>query len=279
MLDRGSAQDFRNSPSIPFAPSTRAEDDPQFSPDGRKVAFASDRSGELAIWVADRNGSDPVQLTNMNCAAGSPRWAPNARRLAFDCFAEGTSHVYLISAEGGPAQRLTKDSAQEILPSWSHDSRWIYFSSNRSGRPQVWKAPVEGGAAAVQITRNGGYDSFESPDGRLLYYAQRSTPGLWSVPVTGGPEIRVVDGVRFYWWALADTGVFFLRARAIAPPKVSGQVDFYSFDKQTVREVGVINGPLDWESPCFTVTRDGRTLLVAQLDQAGSDLMLVNNFE
>src|SRR2546423_2658468 len=68
-----------------FAPSTRTEMDPQFSPDGRKIAFTSDRSGNTAIWVGDRDGSNIAQLTNVpECIAGSPRWSPDSVRLAFD---------------------------------------------------------------------------------------------------------------------------------------------------------------------------------------------------
>lgn len=104
MLDRGPGQDFRNTSPVPVAASTRYEMDPQFSPEGRKVAFASDRSGEMAIWLCNPDGSDPVQLTDLrSCAAGSPRWAPDSSRVAFDCYAEGNSHVYLVSVEGGPA--------------------------------------------------------------------------------------------------------------------------------------------------------------------------------
>ena len=109
-----------------FAPSTRDEMDPQFSPDGRKVAFASDRSGNTAIWVGDRDGSNIAQLTNVpECIAGSPRWSPDSMRLAFDCTAHGNFDIYVISAEGGPARRFTFDASQEVLPSWSHDGRWI----------------------------------------------------------------------------------------------------------------------------------------------------------
>lgn len=289
MLDRGSAQDFSKSPLVAFAPSTRAECDAQFSPDGQKVAFASDRSGELAIWLCDRDGSDLVKLTNLrDRETGSPRWSPDSSRLAFDCFTQGSSHVYLISADGGPARRLTSDSSQEILPSWSHDGRWIYFSSNRSGVPQVWKAPVDGGPA-VQVTRSGGYDSFESPDGRLLYYAKQSTLGLWSVPVTGGPETRVMDAVRRFWWAVADTGIYFTKYGGaprvsqtlnyfLLNPSGAVELDFYSFEKRTVSQVGLIDGLLDGEAPSLAASRDGRRLLVLKKDQAGSDLVLVSNF-
>jgi serine/threonine protein kinase len=64
------------------APSTRWEIDPQFSPDGRRLAFASDRSGHLSIYVAGTDGSNVVELTgNLGCTAGSPRWSPDGSML------------------------------------------------------------------------------------------------------------------------------------------------------------------------------------------------------
>jgi hypothetical protein len=223
--------------------------------------------------LCTRVGSDLVQLTNiLGCAAGSPRWSPDSAWLAFDCSGSGNSHTYLISAQGGPARRLTSDSSEDILPSWSRDGRWIYFSSNRSGVSQVWKAPVQTSPRAhpVQITRGGGYDSFESPDGRLLYYAKESSPGLWSVPVEGGPETRVLDAVRHFWWAVADAGIYFVNSDNAPRADPSRQLDFYSFKKRMVTQVGKIERELAPATPSVAVSHDGRRLLLVQMDQAGS---------
>lgn len=279
-LDLGVGRDSQAPPArqFVFAPSTRLEMDPQFSPDGQKAAFSSDRSGSTAIWLSDRDGTHVAPVTDIpECLAGSPRWSRDSSRLAFDCSARSNFDIYVISAAGGHARRLTSDPSQEVLPSWSHDDRWIYFSSDRSGGWQVWKAPVEGGPA-VEVTRSRGYEPFESPDGKLLYYSKESSPGLWSVPVEGGRETRVLDSVRHYWWAVADRGIYFVNLDDAPHASPSRQIGFYSFATRTVSQAGTMEHDLPPDMPSFAVTRDGRRLLFLQGDLAGSDLVLVDNF-
>ena len=148
--------------------STRADHSPQFSPDGRRVVFISDRSGNEEVWVCESAGTNPLQLTFFDGpATGAARWSPDGRQIAFDSQASGNTDIYVIGAEGGKPRQMTTETSHDTTPSWSHDGRWIYFRSNRSGSYQVWKLPVAGGPA-LQVTRQGGYEAFESPDGRLL---------------------------------------------------------------------------------------------------------------
>src|SRR6185369_6204743 len=123
-----------------------------------------------------------------------------------DSHARGDADIYILGVEGGLPRRLTTDSSDDVVPSWSKDGRWIYFSSNRSGNPQVWKAPVEGGNA-VQLTEQGGFTPFESPDGKYVYYCKSfSAPGLWRVPLEGGEEMAVFNLKAGMWgnWALVN---------------------------------------------------------------------------
>jgi Tol biopolymer transport system component/serine/threonine protein kinase len=135
----------KNSVPTRLIASTKPDLEPQFSPDGKKIVFTSDRSGTLAIWVCDRDGLGPMELTSFNGATvGSPRWSPDSRWIAFDSPKAGNSDIYVISADGGPVRRLTTGPSNNLRPSWSRNGRWIYFGSNRSGDWQIWKAPVGG---------------------------------------------------------------------------------------------------------------------------------------
>ena len=72
-------------PAEPVITSTSREGNPEFSPDGRRVAFESERTGEHEVWLAEADGSSPRQLTHgPGLMQGSPRWSPDGRRIAFD---------------------------------------------------------------------------------------------------------------------------------------------------------------------------------------------------
>jgi Tol biopolymer transport system component len=161
--------------------STRSDMIPQFSPDGRRVAFTSDRSGELEIWVADPDGSNAVQLTSMGAVPGFPRWSPDGELIAFHSNPEGQGEVYLITAAGGKPRNLTSHPGTDAFPSFSRDGKWIYFSSNRAGGERgIWKLPAFGGEA-IRVTNSIGDSSsdgiipnlspaLESADGAYIYY-------------------------------------------------------------------------------------------------------------
>jgi Tol biopolymer transport system component len=147
--------------------------DPQFSPDGNRIALRSDRSGFDEIVICRSDGSDPVQLTSFKGSrhAGAPRWSPDGRRIAFDSQHASGINLFVVAADGGPPQPLTEGNWSDIRASWSSDGRWVYFGSNRSGRYEIWKVPGSGGDAR-QVTKDGGFEAQESPDGRTLFYTK-----------------------------------------------------------------------------------------------------------
>ena len=262
---------------------------PQFSSDGKRIAFSSDRSGSFEIWVARADGSRPVQLTSFGGGiVESPRWSADGRRIAFAALLDTNAanfsprinrHVYVVEADGGIPRRVTSDSAEEARPSFSQDGRWIYFRSDHSGAQQIWKVSADGGAAPVQVTRSSGFEAFESPDGRLLYFTKgRTQPGLWSIPVDGGAESPVVESVHSSFWGVANEGIFFVDYNPDTPRTAHKPVRFFSFEKRQIRDVASIDQEISNSSPAFSVTRDGRSMLWTQIDQRGAQLILVENF-
>ena len=142
---------------IRFISSTQIEQYPAYSPDGRRIAFMSERSGTDEIWICDSDGSKTMQLTSFGGAAiYGPSWSPDNQKVALTVAQKGMKEdIYVVSASGGVPRRMTTDPAEDKWPYWSQDGKWIYFSSTRSGREEIWKMPSSGGEA-VQITRNSG---------------------------------------------------------------------------------------------------------------------------
>jgi Tol biopolymer transport system component len=257
-----------------FISSTWNDDFPQFSTDGRKIAFRSNRSGSQELWVCDSDGSNIMKLTSLGGPdLDSPRWSPDGERIAFDSQAHGNWDVYIVNANGGKAQRLTTNPANDGPPSWSHDGKWIYFDSSRTGEAQVWKIPANGGAE-VQITRKGGFAPLESADGRFLYYAKRlSATSVWKVPVDGGEEFEIFDSLSFFAnMALVPDGIYFIPTRRASK---GFSVQFFDF---VTGKIKTIITSEKTEGVGLTVSPDARWILYSQVDQTGSDLMLVENF-
>lgn len=256
--------------------STRGDVSPQFSPDGKRIAFTSDRSGSAEIWVCDSQGLNPTQLTSFGGAhTGTPRWSPDAQHIAFDSRPEGHADIYVVSAEGGKPRRLTPEASEDVVPSWSSDGRWIYFGSNRSGDSQVWKVPADGGEA-VRVTKDGGFAAFESPDGKFIYYSKnRDVRGpLWRLPAEGGEEIPVpgfTQTVPWGQWVVLDQGIYFVNAKS------QSAIEFFSFATGQVTQVAALEKRV-FGGPSLSVSPDGRWILYAQIDHNDSDLMLVENF-
>ena len=177
--------------------STRVDFNQQFSPDGKKIAFMSNRSGSMEVWVGDSDGVNVRRLTLLGGPeTGCPRWSPDGERIVFQSQVDGQLDVSLVTVSGGLAERVTSAPTNENVPSWSRDGRWIYFHSNRTGESQVWKARTDG-SGAVQVTRHGGFAALESPAGGYLYYSKGTArgPALWGTPVDGGEEVEVLPGI------------------------------------------------------------------------------------
>ena len=185
---------------------------PQFSPDGRRLAFASRRSGEaVEIWAASADGSSPHQLTHGPGARQSgPAWSPDGQRIAFAAVGEnGHWDVWLMDSDGGSPRQLTADPGDEKMPTWSRDGRWIYFSSDRGGRLDIWRTAVAGGPGE-RVTMAAAVRGYESPDGSAIVYQAADTDSpLLALPLAGGPARQLVECVKGQAFAMAVSGVYY----------------------------------------------------------------------
>lgn len=243
----------------------------EYSPDGMKIAFFTNRTGLNEIWVCESDGSNAVQITSQGTGiTGPPRWSPDGKQIVFDSNAGGQWDIYAITAAERRLRRLTNHRADNALGSFSRDGQYIYFRSNRSGTWQIWKMPADGGEA-VQFTRNGGLLPVESIDGKFVYYPRGGH--LWKMPVQGGEESEVLKSVWATNYAIVNRGIYF-----VAMPDLSrntSSIQFLSFTSGKTTAIATIQGIPGWG---LSVSPDEKFLLYTQVDQSGSDLMLVENF-
>jgi serine/threonine protein kinase len=259
----------------PIAPSTFDEYAPDYSPDGGRLVFVSNRSGFQEIWTSNVDGANPAQLTTTGGAQTvGPRWSPDGR-IAFSSRREGPNSIFVLSPNTGDLRRITDGRLQALAPRWSRDGRWIYYNAadfaSPSGRSDVWKMPDAGGDA-VQITQNGGHSPSESPDGRFVYYARDRT--LWRLPVDGDQETKIAERLSNNMnYVVARRGIY-LVAVGDAPHKTSLDLHEFETGKQTtLLEIGK-----QWWFG-MALSPDERSLLISTVDSAGSNLMMVDRLQ
>ena len=255
-------------PPVRLLASSATDANAQYSPDGKRIAFASNRSGHIEIWTCGSDGADCIQVTDFKTpsSTGTPRWSPDGKDLVFDSASAGDPAVYIVSASGGVTRRVTDSRLKGVVPSWSHDGAWIYFSSPMTGRSEIWKISPAGGNA-VQVTRDGGFVAFDSPNSRTLYYTKNEGKAkLFRSSIDGRDETELFSGVSNRGFSVAADRIYYLREEA------DGSTCIRQFLFATGKDAQVA---LLREQPSLGLglSPDGRYLIYSQLRTA-SNLML-----
>jgi Tol biopolymer transport system component/serine/threonine protein kinase len=175
--------------------------DPAYSPDGKRLAVDASWAGPRRIWVLDREGRNPQQITTDTSEELShiaPSWSPDGKKITFQNLERTKFNIRVVNLDSKQMNWITSDFRINLHPSWSGSGRFIYFSSDRSGGINIWRVPVNGDGTASgplqQVTTGAGQDvevAF-SPNGKRLAYATlRQNADIWRLPVfsqTGLPN-------------------------------------------------------------------------------------------
>ena len=254
-----------------FIASAKSDFAEQYSPDGSKIAFESDRGGNLEIWICGSNGQNCTQLTQLGASAtGIPAWSPDGKQIAFYSNASGTSQIYVMPADGGVPRRLTSEPAGAMAPRWSRNGVWIYFSSKKAGSSQIWKVRSTGGESS-QVTHGAGFVCSESPDGKWLYFAEEnSIASLWKIPVNGSQEEQVLPSVSAWNFAVLDDGIYF-----VTKAGHGFAIKFLAFATGKIEVIAAIDDGYFG----FSVSPDRKWILYNQNVPASSQLFLAEGFK
>jgi hypothetical protein len=127
----------------------------------------------------------------------------------------------------------------------------------------------------VQVTRNGGREAFESPDGQFVYYTKLGRPGVYRIPVEGGEEVQVFQEGLQGCWTISRRGAGLYVLKASTTPSV----EFYDFATQRLTLIGEIpKARIFTVANALAVSPDDLWILYVQLDRDDSDIVLVENF-
>jgi Tol biopolymer transport system component len=251
----------------PLIRSAGRESAPSYSPDGKRIANISDRTGADEIWVGDAEGNQRTQISQLKgrLRPGGLRWSPDGTTLLFEARGSGTPEIDSIPASGGAARRVVSGASNA---SWSRDGKSIYYFI----REKLWKAGADGGSPReIPIQGYGGAQPEESTDGKYVYY--RKWRGIWRVPLGGGAEEIVVEperGTIIGGPRVTEKGFYFIE---MSDRRRGSGLEFYDFasKKTTVLFANERIVPL-------TVSPDGKYVLHTRMDNDNTTLMLVENF-
>ncbi len=257
-------------PPVELVPSTRSQALPRYSSEGRRIAFSSTRSGYQEIWVANADGSQPVQLTALrHQLTEMGHWSPTDDVIAFESQGRDRRQIYIVSSSGGSAVPITNEEGVQYGGGWSRDGSAYYYTSSRSGRSEVWKASRHGGPS-VQLTLNGGLNGFESNRGVFYYWREHHAQpaSLIGRMPDGDREVPLVPR-GLPGSVLAPQGFYYI---------ATGTLDVYQYDERTGRSARVLNVP---KPPFreFTISPDGRWFAATVFGKSSADLMLMERFK
>ena len=252
---------------------------PQFSPDGRHIAFCSLRSGDaMEIWTAAADGSAPEQLTHgpgrFQCGHS---WSPDGHRIAFQSAGDHV-HLWTVDTQGGTPRQITNDAGDQMDPTWSRNGEWIYFSWAQPTGRDIWRVRVSNGSKE-RVTNGGGFIASESVDGSTLLYISNSVDSpLMAQPLAGGAPRQVIDCVAGTAFAVNPLGIYYLPcsgSSAADPNPLVHVRNPVTGEDRTLGKLEKFEG--DGQSG-FAVSPDGQSVLYGRLVRDESDLMLIEGF-
>ena len=187
---------------VPLAAAAGLDEQPAWSPDGSKIAFASARNAvggnTLDIYVMDANGLNVRRLTTAAGDDTAPAWSPDGNKIAFQSKRDGNLEIYVMNADGPNQTRLTKNGNIDQTPAWSPDGNKIAFASDRMIGLNVWVMNANG-TSPVQLTatKQPELDPAWSPDGNTIAFSTNKVGGtgfdLFTMKPDGTNVVRLTS--------------------------------------------------------------------------------------
>ena len=141
----------------PFAQVGGTLTDPDYSPDGQKIAFADNSDGDFEIYVMNADGTNPVRLVDNTASDSDPSWSPDGTQIMFARFENGSSEVWVMNPDGSGETNITNNPAYDSQPDWSPDGSLIAFYSDRAGGNGDVYVMTPNGSGLERLTTGDGF--------------------------------------------------------------------------------------------------------------------------
>jgi Tol biopolymer transport system component/predicted Ser/Thr protein kinase len=256
-----------------FVATTREDSRGAWSPDGERIAFNSDRTGDMNLWIYSLDDETEHRVTTGAGGDYQANWSPDGSILVFFSSRAGNADIWAVDLNTKELRRLTSSLSLDINPFFSPDGEWIAFQSDRDGRRELWVMDKNGNEQR-RLTNIGAAGHFMrwTPDGERVVFASPSGESgqLFQVAVAGGdPDaFAVIKGTSHISFSPAFDAIIDVSGhkKIWYSPLGEGEfVEVFEFDDPDVR----IDYPV-W-SP------DGRWLVFDRLEHSGGDIWFLEN--
>lgn len=239
--------------------------DASFSPDGKKIIFASNRNGDSDIFIMDADGNNVKLLIRTPEADHYPFFSHDGTKITFDSYGDGTAIIYMLDADGENMKNLTDIGAFNVDPNISPNGKKIVFYSNRDGKDQIYMMNIDGSdQRRVTQTNSNEQTPVWSPDGeKILFISSRDgNAEIYTMLPDGSEQTRLTNNPgldRVARWSPDGNKIIFYSKSQPKTIDPNEQSEITIMDADGSNRVRLTNDKFPDQGP--VISPDGKTIL------------------